>query len=273
VLFLILIVYKSKLFSFGVLLKHFLASIFYAHGLVYGQYPVVNPVAWSLEVEIQFYILAPVLTCVFAIRSKFWRRSLLLIFIAVSGLFAGHVISPLLRPSLTLLNFLQFFLAGFVLVDLYLTEDIPTLTPLLWDAIGLTALAWIMLSQSPNYLIILPFVTLTLFLGGFKGKFVRGFFSSALISAIGGMCYSLYLTHSAILSLMTPYVQRIARLPLFNTLQLILIIIPCVIAVLISGSIFYLLIERPCMAADWPNRLAQKFCAGIRTRHNAVSES
>jgi peptidoglycan/LPS O-acetylase OafA/YrhL len=256
--FLILIAYKSKFYTFDALLMRLIASLFYVHGLVYAQYPVINPPAWSLEVEIQFYILAPVLASVFAIRSKLYRRSLLLLLIAVAGIFSAHVISPHARPSLTLLNFSQYFLAGFLLADLYLTDDLPRLPPFLWDAAGFAALGWILLSQSPIYLILLPFFTIALYLAGFKGKVLRSLFSLSPISAIGGMCYSLYLTHSTILTLMTPYTRMIEHLPLADSLQLTLIFLPCLVAVLFAGSIFYLLIEQPCMAPDWPNRLAQK---------------
>jgi peptidoglycan/LPS O-acetylase OafA/YrhL len=259
--FLLLILSKSKPFTSGALVHRLLASLFYVHGLVYAQYPIINPVAWSLEVEIQFYILAPLLASVFAIRSKSFRRSLLLVVIAAGGIFAAHVINPFPRLSLSLLNFSQYFLAGFFLADLYVTDDLPRLPPSLWDAAGLAALAWIMLSKSPLYLIVLPFVTLVLYLAGFKGQLVRSIFSFAPISAIGGMCYSLYLTHSAILTLMTPFVWKVAQLPLAEPLQLILIFIPCFLTVLMAGSIFYLLIERPCMASDWPHRLVQKFRA------------
>jgi peptidoglycan/LPS O-acetylase OafA/YrhL len=42
-------------------LKSYLASITYTHNFVYGSsfHPLINSPAWSLEIEIQFYILAP----------------------------------------------------------------------------------------------------------------------------------------------------------------------------------------------------------------------
>src|SRR6185369_9481194 len=58
-------------------LPHLLASAIYQHGLVYGSASSVNFVAWSLEVEFQFYALAPLLVGVFAVRSEFRRRVLI----------------------------------------------------------------------------------------------------------------------------------------------------------------------------------------------------
>ncbi|MBY0308523.1 MAG: acyltransferase family protein, partial [Phycisphaerales bacterium] len=50
-------------------LRHLLASIFYFHYYVYGEGSTINGVAWSLEIEVQFYILARVLWVVFYLRA------------------------------------------------------------------------------------------------------------------------------------------------------------------------------------------------------------
>lgn len=40
---------------------HYLASILYLHGIIYWEPSTINTVTWSLEVELQFYVLAPLL--------------------------------------------------------------------------------------------------------------------------------------------------------------------------------------------------------------------
>jgi len=49
----------------GMVLSHGAASLVYMHSLVFGDMSTVNPPAWSLEVEIQFYIMAPLLALTF----------------------------------------------------------------------------------------------------------------------------------------------------------------------------------------------------------------
>jgi peptidoglycan/LPS O-acetylase OafA/YrhL len=48
--------------------RHLLTSLVYCNWLIYpNTHPYLNGVLWSLEVEVQFYILVPLLTTVFAI--------------------------------------------------------------------------------------------------------------------------------------------------------------------------------------------------------------
>lgn len=102
----------------GDLWPHLLASLVYQHNLLYGTFSTINPVAWSLEIEVQFYCLAPVLAWLFAIRHPVHRRSaivaLAFVFAAASPLWTG-------RMSLTLVASLHFFLVGFLAADLYAT--------------------------------------------------------------------------------------------------------------------------------------------------------
>ena len=73
---------------------HLAASLFYLHSLIYGTFSPAMGVAWSLEIEVQFYILVPLLTLLFAIRNRKLRRSsiAILILAALSGqaLFMHH---------------------------------------------------------------------------------------------------------------------------------------------------------------------------------------
>ena len=49
----------------SMMLPHLVASVFYVHNLVYNSVSTINFVTWSLEVEIQFYLLAPLLGMIY----------------------------------------------------------------------------------------------------------------------------------------------------------------------------------------------------------------
>ena len=69
------------------LLPHFAASAIYSHAFIYRAGSLVNGVAWSLEVEIQFYILMPLFAFIlYKIKSNCWRKLILLAIIASAGI-------------------------------------------------------------------------------------------------------------------------------------------------------------------------------------------
>ena len=74
--------------TYGELFPHLLASMGYLHNVIYGSMSTINFVAWSLEIELQFYLLAPLITSIFMIRSKIGRRLLLIALIIIFPIIA-----------------------------------------------------------------------------------------------------------------------------------------------------------------------------------------
>lgn len=249
----------AKHTALSVVALHLLATLFYVHSLAFGAYSTINPPAWSLEVEIQFYLLAPILTMLFMIRNKALRRAVLLVIILVFGAAATYLVPQNGRLSMSLVFFFQYFIAGFLLCDLYLLGDRFAVPAWLWDLLGIAAMAWILISQASWYAIALPFATLTLYMAGFYGFLVRHFFSLRFISLTGGMCYSIYLTHTTLLTIMTPVVHRLTRSALPDFVSFTLIFVLCTAAVLLAGAAYFVVIERPCMDPAWPHKLAMRF--------------
>lgn len=103
------------------------------------------------------------------------------------------------------------------------------------------------------------------------------FFTKHLICVIGGMCYSIYLLHYALIALVAPLTVALAA-KFFPFTQSIdshnayvvqywvqaSLILPILIAV---SAIYFILVERPCMSKDWPQRLWRWF----RGRRMAVA--
>ena len=58
-------------------IRHLLASAFYVHQLVYRAPSTINGVTWTLEIEVQFYIIAPLLGQLFRLQNPVVRRAIL----------------------------------------------------------------------------------------------------------------------------------------------------------------------------------------------------
>jgi len=240
------------------LARHTLASAFYLHNLIYpGAFPVPNFVTWSLEVEVQFYILAPLLGQVYRIERRWLRRTVLLGLTA-----AGCVWSSLHpQPPVTILTFAGFFPAGFLLADLFDDPDetfaSTAPTSFAWDALGV--LFWVTIFLLPPTLFIrgyLPLLIAPAYLTVFRGTASRWLFRKPLLTTIGGMCYSLYLLHPLVMSVAFREVKfwRIGGDAVTFVLQTVLLLIP----ILVVSLVYFVLIERPCMNKRWPQELAAR---------------
>jgi peptidoglycan/LPS O-acetylase OafA/YrhL len=87
------------------LYPHLAASLFYLHNLIYGSASPVIGVAWSLEIEVQFYVVVPLLTFLFAIRKR-WLRRLSLVALVLGILSAQSLFLPRSGPgSLSILAY------------------------------------------------------------------------------------------------------------------------------------------------------------------------
>ena len=239
--------------SAGDIAPHLLASSVYLHNMIYGAFPgAVNAVAWSLEVEVQFYVLVPLLTVLFAIGSPRLRRATLLVLMLGAGLLSNPLYATLhLHASIA--YYLGFFLAGFLVCDLYLTRG-EWAQSFLWDALALCGwpLVWL-LSRNVGH-VVLPFVIVVLYVAAFRGRICSAVFSNRAITDIGGMCYSIYLFHSYIL-----YATKHFTAPLHigNNFWMYFMLqgaMGLTVVLLLCGA-FFLLIERPCMDREWPRKL------------------
>jgi len=114
------LVFFSKSIDFNNGIKSYFASIIYSHNFIYGigVFPKLNDVAWSLEIEVQFYTMAPIMAYIFSIKSPSLRR-LIFVLIGLFSLFLANFIS---LPFISLINYLAYFIIGFLLADLYVSK-------------------------------------------------------------------------------------------------------------------------------------------------------
>lgn len=276
-------VFIVKKYSFGELLPSLFASLTYTHNIFYGRdsVPLINNVAWSLEIEIQFYLLAPIFAKIFSLEKKL-RRIILIACVPVFSILQAFIT----LPFVTLFEYVQFFAVGFLLADFYVSEmqksaceqgreDALTnvrvsafnsnkiLTVLLgiiffciiWSynldkkqATTLAKIVWFTIFP----LAILGFYYLVLFT-----KFWKDIFSFKFLTVIGGMCYTIYLLHNPIISLVGNWTIKHSFSSIFWIDWLIQSVI-LLSVILIICSIYFVLIERPCMQKDWHKRLFEK---------------
>src|SRR5207244_2786098 len=98
-----------------------------------------------------------------------------------------------------------------------------------------------------------PAVAGLVFCAAFRGPVTRRLLTNRWITTIGGMCYSIYLIHYPLML----WLSRELRPLLGSSFGLNVVILTVVLgaAVVAAGTIFFALIERPCMEPDWPSRL------------------
>ena len=252
----------SKGISATELFPRLAASAFYLHNLIYGEGSAVNFVAWSLEVEVQFYVLAPLIALLFKVRPAIFRRSILLVSIMVFVV-AQHFLESLdPRIPISLLGQAQFFLVGFLLSDFYLTDwTTPTQNSKswIWDAVAFVGWPCFFLGllYSDLFKWVLPLAIFILYAAIFRGYRSRQILSTPALTVVGGMCYSIYLLHFQVIAAVWKLSSKLKLgnefLP--NFLLQFVLVTPFVLLV---SAVFYLLIEKPCMHRDWPTRLSAR---------------
>ncbi len=254
--------------SFDYVFKSLLASLIYSHNIIYNWASYLLPVAWSLELEVHFYILAPILFLCLKWPLPVRRVTLILLILALPWLQAPHF-----TWTYYLFYYIQYFLTGIVLADFYLIRPDFKADSLLTTLTGGLLLSVLLvyphvqthLLQGDTHKVWLatffPVVIGFFYFIVLTNSFWKRVFSIRWLSIIGGMCYSIYLVHQPILSVM---MKLLIKQSYFGSypLDLLFITTLCIPAILIGGGLFFLLIEKPCMNPQWPLQLS----AWIRKR-------
>lgn len=252
--FVILVVVQGQKIS--ELLPHLGASLLYIHNIIYGKGSDINTVAWSLEVEIQFYILAPLIFSIFK-RSLFQRR-LVIVFSIIVFAVLNTYFDIYYR---TLLGQIHFFLMGVLAADIYLSKGSARSNnklnnPLLF-ALSIFLLFFVDFKVGLLNLSIFLIGLFLLLLSSIQLNLKNKLLQNEWVCFTGGMCYSIYLIHYPLIS----FVGNIL-IKYINTNSIVLeFILYCLIIIpIIFGCslIFYLLFERPFMDKNWPKKIFKR---------------
>ncbi len=245
------------------------ASVFYLHDLIWGTFPRLFPPGWSLEVEVQFYVLAPLLFALWATMRAGWERAMLTLLLLATGvnlsLLGWKTLGPL-HVEYSLLHYFNYFWLGIAMA--YARQ---ALTPRLAraSARAVTMLGWLGLAgfivvSAPGERAALGLEAARLaatygclaaiFASTFDARSgFRAFCASPWISLIGGACYSIYLVHLQIIQMIFVVAAKIApHLPLVGVAGLFVV---AALVVTTAGLTYYVQIERRFMARNWPRTL------------------
>lgn len=254
-------VYITRKLELSEALQSYFSSILYIHNFTYdkGTHPLLNVVAWSLEIEIQFYLLAPLLSYYFVIKNVASRRVILCTSIVIFTLASPWI--PL--PFISLLNFIQYFLTGFLLADFYLTK--PAETPgrhFISELFAIFCLAciWLFNARAITSEIIAAswqLLQLILVFGFYYLVLVKGrcaWIRANVLVTVGGMCYTIYLIHYPLISLFGNFLINIQFSP-YSYVNITLVVILLLFLIMFCSALFFVWIERPCMNKNWPHKL------------------
>lgn len=255
------------------MLPHLLASLFYSHNIVYGQGSTINNVAWSLEIEIQFYLLAPLICSLYSVKSKAWRRMAMLALGMGAATLDFGALTAGVNSRFALLRYLPFFAVGLVVADIFVADwrEAPSHgrgwswlaivgcagMPVLVHTGFFTQQLLNAVIVSPRLLIgdvLLSICIAMLFAGAIRGEWASRIFRMRPLVLIGGMCYTIYLYHQLTYHLIGHWTSaRWSGLPYGGFIAVQgLVLLPGCVAIC---SVLFVLFEKPFMYPDWPARV------------------
>ena len=240
--------------DFYELLPHFFASVAYMHNIIYGSMSKINFVAWSLEVEFQFYLIAPIfLIALTKINNKI-RKFVLLFLLVLGGISAsGYISYPWIKGATIIHNF-GFFIAGILAANIFVFDwKTSVKQSYFWDLMCIILVSFLFFPLHSRTLLMgldeklyLPILTYIILISVLKSKLINSALSQPYIYLIGGMCYSIYLYHFYVISLVgRVLLPLVESLPVW--LQFTIVVVVMLPTILLASVLFFIFFEKPFM--------------------------
>lgn len=237
----IMLLVTEKTFHFGEQIQHYFASFFYVHNAIYQKWSTINPVAWSLEIEVQFYLMVPFLCMLFMKATKKWRLPILIVV-----LISSTWLSLQYLPFGTLAGFFQYFMAGVICAELYVQKHESKLPRTVIDVLGIIGFVTMFYLEMDKSRAWLPLCILALIYAALYGNIVQKFLRQKWVYVIGGMCYSIYLIHFPVAYVLTKLISPIIGSGSYITYAGIQLALVGSLVLAIS-AVVYVVLEKPFM--------------------------
>lgn len=246
------------------MIPHYLATLAYLHTVIYNEYSIINPVTWSLETEVQFYLIIPLLA-IFILKPNHRKTALLVLILLFFGsiFMRGWILKE--GPygmSANIMGYFSHFSVGMAFGSLFLFNgEWLRKKNLSWDVLGICSFIALFVFYKPQAgfynQLVFNAVIFTLFIAVFKGSIHNWFYTRPLVYLIGGMCYTIYLLHLAFFGLIVKLMPSLFLAEAYST-NFFLHFILALFLLMILSSLFFILVEKPCMDKEWPRKLIKK---------------
>ena len=175
----------------------FISGVFLVDQVFFTDFNIINPIIWSLEVELQFYFIIYVLLLIKKKLGIIIKPFAIGVFMLIIFLFFSD-----LYENRTLLNYSIYFSFGFFLYEI--EKKISVVKSLIFDLSFLTSIIAIPLILDSNLSILIKDLFAALFTGiiifsSLRINFLRKILVNKITLSIGLSSYSFYLLHFAFL--------------------------------------------------------------------------
>ncbi|MDB6139668.1 MAG: hypothetical protein JWO94_2740 [Verrucomicrobiaceae bacterium] len=247
-------------YALPVLMAQFLPSLGWWVSTT-GQLSLINPVTWSLETELQFCLLMPLICRLFSIKSMGLRRGLMVLAIIVPPFFKG-LFHPVWLPAQ-----IEYFMVGLLLADCHLVSwsHASAGGRHLWTWAGGISFIGMLVALAVRHdhsLLVdeaMPVIGFLGIGGVLNSPVWKHLFAHRWLAVVGGWCYTVYLYHILIIYGVLTLLFKVV--PLKGLYAAFWGYLPvCLLAILGSCALLYLFTERPFIHLS--ARLAKKGRSG-----------
>jgi peptidoglycan/LPS O-acetylase OafA/YrhL len=256
------------------LLPSLVASFLYSHWLIYAEWPRLFGAGWTLEIETQYYVIAPALTVVYIhLRNKRVKIVVGIVAIILTAI-AASCLDVANYWAGTIAKFFPYFLTGMLALELQddLRKFVEALPKAATNVVTVAAVLLYLRVHAPEdgagigmfafYVVNILSVTVMFVAVSIEGNVLRRICVNRYVVIVGGACYSIYLTHGQTIYLIQGFLYKHVVFEQAWLATVVNMAIEVPLALLV-GLTFYVMIERPFMV--WGrDRQRQQPVAAIR---------